>query len=127
MLRADDVVAQLRRLGTKSARRRCLPSRRRISCAQQGARPLGGYRFMFADDVRMERVLRKDLTYAAAAHPACSCRAPGTRPAWTMRAAAAQARYPVVLKWADPNAMIPLLRQAGMRSRRRSTATMRRR
>jgi hypothetical protein len=46
---------------------------------------LGGYRFMFADDVRMERVLRKDLTYAAAAQPACSCRAPGTRPAWTMR------------------------------------------
>jgi hypothetical protein len=77
---------------------------------------------MFADAVRMERVLRKDLTYAAAAHRRVRAAhlAPGQH--GRCAAAAAQARYPVVLKWADPNAMIPLLRQAGMRSRRRSTA-----
>ncbi|RZT09736.1 Peptidoglycan/LPS O-acetylase OafA/YrhL, contains acyltransferase and SGNH-hydrolase domains [Duganella sp. CF402] len=117
MQRADDVVAQLRRLGDEIGPAALFAIAETDILALNKARvQLPGYRFMFADRERMERVLRKDLTYAAAAqagvfvprtwHPA-SIDDGAT--------AAAQARFPVVLKWADPNAMIPLLRQAGMR------------
>jgi peptidoglycan/LPS O-acetylase OafA/YrhL/predicted ATP-grasp superfamily ATP-dependent carboligase len=117
MQRADDVVAQLRRLADEIGPAALFAIAETDILALNKARgQLPGYRFMFADDVRMERVLHKDQTYAAAAqvgvfvprtwHPASIDDG---------AAAAAQARYPVVLKWADPNAMIPLLRQAGMR------------
>ena len=116
MQRADDVVAQLRRLGNEIGPAALFAIAETDIVALNKARgQLTGYRYMFADDVRMERVLRKDLTYAAAARAGIFV--PRTwHPASVDdgAAAAAQARYPVVLKWADPNAVIPLLRQAGM-------------
>ncbi|NVM74434.1 peptidoglycan/LPS O-acetylase OafA/YrhL/predicted ATP-grasp superfamily ATP-dependent carboligase [Duganella sp. SG902] len=116
ILRADDVPAQLRRLADEIGSAALFAiSETDIMTLNRARAELPSYRFMFPDAARMERVLRKDLTYAAAAtvgvfvprtwHPAsiedCAM-------------AAAQVRYPVVLKWADPNAMIPLLRQAGL-------------
>jgi len=117
MLRADDVVAQLRRLtGDVGPAALFAIAETDILALNKARGQLPGYRFMFADDVRMERVLHKDQTYAAAAQVGVFV--PRTWHPASMddgAHAAAQARYPVVLKWADPNAMIPLLRQAGMR------------
>lgn len=117
MLRADDIVTQLRRLGDEIGPAALFAIAETDILALNKVRSqLPGYRLMFADDVRMERVLRKDLTYAAAAQAGVFV--PRT---WHPASiddgveAAAQARFPVVLKWADPNAMIPLLRRAGMR------------
>lgn len=116
VLRADDVVAQLRRLADDIGPAALFAIAETDILALNRARgQLPGYRFMFADGMRMERVLRKDLTYAAAAQAGVFV--PRTWHPASIEdgaAAAAQARFPVVLKWADPNAMIPLLRQAGM-------------
>jgi peptidoglycan/LPS O-acetylase OafA/YrhL/predicted ATP-grasp superfamily ATP-dependent carboligase len=116
MLRADDVVKQLQRLGEEIGPAALFAIAEHDILALNKVRgELQGYRMMFADATRMERVLRKDLTYAAAADVGIFV--PHTWYPATIdeaEAAAAQARYPVVLKWADPNAMIPLLRQAGM-------------
>ncbi|WP_343729876.1 acyltransferase family protein [Duganella sp.] len=120
LLRADDVLAQLRRLSDEIGPAALYAiAETDILALNQARAQLPAYRCMFADAVRMERVLRKDLTYAAATsagvfvprtwHPA-SIDDGAT--------AAAQAHYPVVLKWADPNAMMPLLRQAGMALRK---------
>jgi predicted ATP-grasp superfamily ATP-dependent carboligase len=76
---------------------------------------LDGYRLLFADAARMERVLRKDQTYAAAA--ALGIHVPRTLHPASMEEAVAAApglRYPVVLKWADPNSAGPVLRRAGL-------------
>jgi len=110
------VVTQLRRLSEEIGPAALFAIAETDILALNKAREqLSGYRFMFADEARMERVLRKDLTYAAA--ETVGVFVPRTwHPASIEQAAeaAAQARYPVVLKWADPNAMIPLLRQAGL-------------
>jgi predicted ATP-grasp superfamily ATP-dependent carboligase len=81
-----------------------------------GARAqLPAYRMMFADADRMARVLHKDRTYAAAA--AAGIDVPHTVHPRSMAQAAALApclRYPVVLKWANPNAVAARLRAAGL-------------
>jgi peptidoglycan/LPS O-acetylase OafA/YrhL/predicted ATP-grasp superfamily ATP-dependent carboligase len=116
VVRADDVIAQLRQLGKELGPVALFAiSEADILMLNQARNTLPGYRMMFADAPRMERVLRKELTYAAAAdvgmfvprtwHPASDAQ---------VSAAAREARYPVVLKWADPNTVAPLLRQAGM-------------
>jgi predicted ATP-grasp superfamily ATP-dependent carboligase len=76
---------------------------------------LPSYRLMFPDNQRMERVLRKDQTYAAAAQVGLDV--PRTvHPAsfGEVLAAAATLRYPVVLKWADPNAAVVALSRAAL-------------
>nr|WP_229262917.1 acyltransferase family protein [Duganella radicis] len=117
LLRENDVVAQLRRLGGEIGPAALFAiAETDIVTLNKARGQLPGYRFMFADDERMRHVLRKDLTYAAAA--AIGIFVPRTwHPSSIEQGeqAAAQARYPIVLKWADPNAMIPLLRQAGLR------------
>lgn len=116
VVRADDVIVQLRQLAKETGPAALFAiSEADIMMLNQARDTLPGYRMMFADAVRMERVLRKELTYAAATrvgifvprtwHPASVAQADG---------AAREARYPVVLKWADPNTVAPLLRQAGM-------------
>lgn len=116
MLRAEDVVTQLRRLGEEIGPATLFAIAETDILALNKVRAqLPGYRFMFADAAPMERVLRKDLTYAAAAKVGLFV--PRTWHPSTIKegaVAAAQVRYPVVLKWSDPNAMIPILRQAGM-------------
>jgi predicted ATP-grasp superfamily ATP-dependent carboligase/peptidoglycan/LPS O-acetylase OafA/YrhL len=116
MLRADDVLTQLRELSDEIGPAALFAIAETDIVALNTARQdLPGYRMIFADAIRMERVLRKDLTYAAAA--ATGIFIPRTwHPAsiQEVAATAAQVRYPVVLKWADPNAMIPVLRRAGM-------------
>ncbi|MRW93538.1 acyltransferase family protein [Duganella sp. FT80W] len=116
MLRDGDVVAQLCRLGEEIGPAALFAIAETDILMLNNARSrLPGYRMMFAEGERMERVLRKDLTYAAARDAGLFV--PRTwHPASIREAAVAaqQVRYPVVLKWADPNAMIPLLRQAGL-------------
>jgi peptidoglycan/LPS O-acetylase OafA/YrhL/predicted ATP-grasp superfamily ATP-dependent carboligase len=116
MVRADDVIAQLRQLGKEIGPAALFAiSEADILMLNQARDALPGYRMMFADATRMERVLRKELTYAAAADVGIFV--PRT---WHLASivqaadAAREARYPVVLKWAAPNAIAPLLRQAGM-------------
>jgi peptidoglycan/LPS O-acetylase OafA/YrhL/predicted ATP-grasp superfamily ATP-dependent carboligase len=114
MLRGDDVVLQLQQLGTEIGPAALFAIAETDIMLLNGAQ-LPGYRMMFADAARMQRVLRKDLTYKAAMDAGLFV--PRTwHPGGIKEAAAAamQASYPVVLKWADPNAMMPLLRQAGM-------------
>lgn len=114
LLREPDVAAQLRRLGDEIGPAALYAIAEADIIVLNGAE-LPGYRRMFPDAARMRHVLRKDLTYAAARD--AGLRVPRT---WTpadigqAADAARQARYPVVLKWADPNAVAPLLRQAGM-------------
>lgn len=116
VVRADNVIAQLRQLGKEIGPAALFAiSEADIVMLNHERDALPGYRMMFADATRMERVLRKELTYAAAVdtgifvprtwHPASIAQADE---------AAREARYPVVLKWADPNAIAPLLRQDGM-------------
>lgn len=74
-----------------------------------------GYRPMFADQARMERVLNKEQSYRAAA--AAGLRVPRTEQVASIDEAqqvGATLRYPVVLKWANPNAVAALLAQAGL-------------
>lgn len=76
---------------------------------------LPAWRLMFADRDRMARVLYKHRTYAAAA--AVGIDVPQTVQPRSMHDAAdlvSGLRYPVVLKWADPNAVAAPLRAAGL-------------
>jgi predicted ATP-grasp superfamily ATP-dependent carboligase len=76
---------------------------------------LASYRLMFADAQRMQRVLNKEQTYAAAA--AVGVRVPRTeQPASIaqVQAVAATLRFPVVLKWANPNDVVRALSAAGL-------------
>lgn len=76
---------------------------------------LAGYKLMFADAARMAQVLDKRLTYAAAR--AAGLHVPRTEQVVSLaqaRALAATLRYPVVLKWGDPNVAAPLLAAAGL-------------
>ncbi len=116
IVRENDVAAQLRQLGEEIGPAALFAiSEADILMLNHARAVLPGYRMMFADSVQMDRVLRKELTYAAAAdvglfvprtwHPASM---------EDLAVATRHARYPVVLKWADPNAIAPLLRRAGM-------------
>jgi predicted ATP-grasp superfamily ATP-dependent carboligase len=70
---------------------------------------------MFADTARMQRVLHKDQTYAAAG--SVGIHVPRTLHPASLEEAAAAApglRYPVILKWADPNGAMQPLRRAGL-------------
>jgi predicted ATP-grasp superfamily ATP-dependent carboligase len=76
---------------------------------------LSGYRLMFPDARRMESVLDKQKTYAAAHKvgvPVPRTVQPATFA--EAEAAAPALRYPVVLKWAEPNEAGILLRRAGL-------------
>ncbi|WP_338769366.1 ATP-grasp domain-containing protein [Massilia sp. METH4] len=76
---------------------------------------LAGYRLMFSDARRMETVLDKQKTYAAAGRagvPVPRTVQPATLP--EAAAAAPALRYPVVLKWAEPNEAGIVLRRAGL-------------
>jgi len=76
---------------------------------------LPGYRLMFADAARMNRVINKEQTYAAAAR--AGLHVPQTRQIASMeqaRAASRELRFPVVLKWANPHEVTRLLSAAGL-------------
>ncbi|MCE3261612.1 MAG: carboxylate--amine ligase [Pseudoduganella sp.] len=73
------------------------------------------FHLMFPDQRRMERVLDKQKTYAAA--QAVGVPVPRSwQPdnAAGLAAGAAGLQYPVVVKWADPHAAAPHLRAAGL-------------
>ncbi len=77
---------------------------------------LAGFHLMFADESRMTRVLNKEQTYAAAA--LAGVRVPRTEQVASLDEAALVApslRYPVVLKWANPNDVVRTLSAAGCR------------
>jgi predicted ATP-grasp superfamily ATP-dependent carboligase len=77
---------------------------------------LSRYRLMFADQVRMDRVLNKDRTYAAAAK--VGIRTPRTEQVASIdqaEALCASLRFPVVLKWANPLQVGRTLRSAGLK------------
>jgi predicted ATP-grasp superfamily ATP-dependent carboligase len=76
---------------------------------------LSGYRLMFADAERMQRVLNKETTYATAAR--VGIRTPRTvypRSLADGLASAQQLGFPVILKWADPNLVVKRLSAAGL-------------
>lgn len=76
---------------------------------------LHGYRLLFAPPEAMARVLDKGATYEVASR--VGVYVPRTLQPASIDDVAQQAgrlRYPVVLKWADPNDVAPLLRQAGL-------------
>lgn len=76
---------------------------------------LSGYRLMFPDTRRMDAVVDKQKTYAAAGKAGVPV--PRTVQPETFAQAQAVAptlRYPVVLKWSEPNEAGILLRRAGL-------------
>ena len=76
---------------------------------------LGNYRLLFGDSDCMAQVLDKNRTYAAARRAGVTVpRTEQPLDAAQARAAAAALRYPVVLKWADPNQVVGLLAAAGL-------------
>lgn len=76
---------------------------------------LTGFQLMFADEARMTRVLNKEQTYAAAAR--VGVRVPRTEQVTSMaevRELGSVLRFPVVLKWANPNDVVVVLEGAGL-------------
>lgn len=76
---------------------------------------LPGYRMMFADEARMQRVLNKEQTYVAAAR--AGLHVPQTRQLFSMaqaEAASRELRFPLVLKWANPQQVTRCLSAAGL-------------
>ena len=87
-----------------------------IALLNQHRARLAGYRLMFPDQARMGRVLNKEQTYAAA--DKVGVRVPRmVQPASMAEAHAASTslRFPVVLKWANPNEVMRTLSAAGCR------------
>lgn len=77
---------------------------------------LARYKILFADKERMDSVLNKDQTYAAAAR--VGIRTPRTEQVTNLAEAEALCstlRFPVVLKWANPLLVARALRAAGLR------------
>jgi len=77
---------------------------------------LSGFRLMFADQARMASVLNKEQTYAAAEK--VGIRVPRTEQVASMADAekvGSELRFPVVLKWANPNEVVRALSAAGCR------------
>jgi predicted ATP-grasp superfamily ATP-dependent carboligase len=76
---------------------------------------LGAFRIMFADERRMDSVLDKAQTYAAAAR--VGVRIPRTEQVASLDEAerlGAELRFPVVLKWSNPHEAIRLLKPLGI-------------
>jgi len=76
---------------------------------------LAGFTLMFPDPVRLDSVLDKSQTFAAAAK--VGIRTPKTLQVASMaeaQQASGTLRFPVVLKWANPIAVIQLLSDAGL-------------
>ena len=76
---------------------------------------LPGYTFMFADQARMDSVLNKDQTYAAAAR--VGIRTPRTEQPSSLpdvERLGTELRFPVVLKWANPHEVAARLNAAGL-------------
>ena len=119
MLRANDaegLIQQLENL-TKELGVACLfaISESDIELLNRHRNRLTGYRFVFADADRMERVLNKKLTCMAAA--SVGIRVPRTEQISSLADAHAllhELHYPVVLKWSNPNDVIQLLLGAGL-------------
>lgn len=117
LVRADgeeQVIAQLLGLGLGPA---CLfaISEGDIKMLNRHRDRLGGFTLMFADAARMERVLNKEQTYAAAAK--VGIRVPRTGQPVSLKQVAALGsalQFPVVLKWANPNEARAVLSPAGL-------------
>ena len=118
VVRADDsaaLIEQLVALGRELGPA-CLfaISESDITLLNQHRARLSGFTLMFTDEARMARVLNKEQTYAAAAR--VGIRVPRTEQVTSLAAAqqvAPQLRYPVVLKWANPNDVVDVLIAAG--------------
>ena len=118
-VRADGevaLIAQLVELGRQFGKA-CLfaISEGDIALLNRHREHLASYTLMFADALRMNRVLNKEQTYAAAAK--VGIRVPRTEQACSMaevRTLGASLHFPVVLKWANPNAVMGPLAAAGL-------------
>lgn len=119
LLRADGeagLIAQLRELGQRLGPA-CLfaISESDIALLNRHREQLSGFVLMFADEARMTSVLNKEKTYAAAAQ--VGIRVPRTEQPASMEevlALAGSLRFPVVLKWANPNDVVHTLAAAGL-------------
>jgi predicted ATP-grasp superfamily ATP-dependent carboligase len=119
LVRADGeaaLIAQLLELG-QALGPACLfaISENDIAMLNRHRERLSGFALMFADEARMARVLNKEQTYAAAAQ--VGIRVPRTEQPASMAevlALAHELRFPVVLKWANPNDVIHTLADAGL-------------
>lgn len=77
---------------------------------------LHSYRMIFANEAQINRVLNKELTYTAARK--VGIYVPRTIQVLSLPEASSackSVRYPVVLKWSNPNNVIRLLSNAGLR------------
>lgn len=110
------LIDQLRELGQKLGKV-CLfaISESDIAMLNRNRACLTAFRLMFADEARMTRVLNKEQTYAAAGR--VGVRVPRTEQVASMSdvlALGATLRFPVVLKWANPNDVVSILGKAGL-------------
>lgn len=113
----EGVIAQLLELGARlgSACLYAISESDIMMLNRHRARLEGCYRLLLPDAARMDIVLDKERTYAAAER--VGVRVPRTAHPATfdaVRAAAAALRFPVVLKWSDPNGVVQLLEGAGL-------------
>jgi predicted ATP-grasp superfamily ATP-dependent carboligase len=113
----DALIKQLAALGEEIGEA-CLfaISESDITLLNRHRQDLPAYKFMFADARRMNRVLDKEQTYAAA-HK-IGIRVPRTRQIQSLAqvtAACDSLRFPVVLKWSNPNTVVKVLSAAGLR------------
>lgn len=113
---ADAFIAQLVQLGAELGPA-CLfaVSESDITLLNRHRARLAGFTIMFADQARMDSVLNKDQTYAAAAR--VGIRTPRTeQPAVLseVERLGAELRFPVVLKWANPHEVAARLDAAGL-------------
>lgn len=112
----EGVIAQLVALGERLGGA-CLfaISEGDIAMLNRHRARLGRYKILFADKERMDSVLNKDRTYAAAAR--VGIRTPRTEQVGSIaevRALGASLRFPVVLKWANPLLVMGALGAAGL-------------
>jgi predicted ATP-grasp superfamily ATP-dependent carboligase len=114
---AEGLVDQLVALGAELGEA-CLfaISENDIALLNRHRERLKAFRLLFADEARMESVLNKDRTYAAARRVGIF--APRTEQVGSLLEAEALAgglRYPVVLKWANPHEAWPHLSPFGLK------------
>ncbi|MES2018642.1 MAG: carboxylate--amine ligase [Pseudomonadota bacterium] len=119
LVRAPDpeaIIAQLEALGAQLGQA-CLfaISENDIEMLNRYRDRLSAFRCMFADKARMDSVLNKDRTFAVAAQ--VGIRTPRTEQVTELAEVAALAatlRFPVVLKWANPQGAARTLWDAGL-------------
>lgn len=119
LIRAKDEEGVIEQLATLGARLggACLfaISEGDIALLNRHRPRLHHYKILFADQERMDSVLNKDRTYAAAAR--VGIRTPRTEQVASMadaQAVSASLRFPVVLKWANPLLVGRALHGAGL-------------